>query len=155
MNKTNKKLQSYINFSVLFLLIILGNILSSLYYKRIDLTKEKRYTLSETSKSLAKIVKDKIYFKLYLDGDMSAKFKQLKLEIRDIAYEFREISGKKIEIEIVDPFKGVKKEELDALLDDFVQKGIEPVRDMDSENPDETKMKYLLPGAELISLIMM
>jgi ABC-2 type transport system permease protein len=147
MNKTNKKLQSYINFSVLFLLIILGNILSSLYYKRIDLTKEKRYTLSETSKSLAKIVKDKIYFKLYLDGDMSAKFKQLKLEIRDIAYEFREISGKKIEIEIVDPFKGVKKEELDGLLDDFVQKGIEPVRDMDSENPDETKMKYLLPGA--------
>ena len=144
MNKTNKKLQSYINFSVLFLLIVLGNILSSLYYKRIDLTLEKRYTLSETSKTLAKTVKDKVYFKLYLDGDMSAKFKQLKLEIRDIAYEFREISGKKIEIEIVDPFKGVKKEELDALLDDFVQKGIEPVRDMDSENHDETKMKYLL-----------
>jgi ABC-2 type transport system permease protein len=149
--RTNKKLQSYINFSVLFLLIVLGNILSSLYYKRIDLTLEKRYTLSETSKSLAKNIKDKVYFKLYLDGAMSAKFKQLKLEIRDIAYEFREISGKKIEIEIVDPFKGVKKEELDALLDDFVQKGIEPVRDMDSENPDETKMKYLLPGAELMS----
>jgi ABC-type uncharacterized transport system involved in gliding motility auxiliary subunit len=68
MNRTNKKLQSYINFSVLFLLIVLGNILSSLYYKRIDLTLEKRYTLSETSKTLAKTVKDKVYFKLYLDG---------------------------------------------------------------------------------------
>lgn len=151
MKRTNKKLQSYINFLVLFLIIILGNILSSLYYKRIDLTQEKRYTLSETSKKLAQSVKDKVYFKLYLDGDMSAKFKQLRLEIRDIAYEFREISGKKIEIEVIDPFKGVKKEEMDALLNDFVQKGIEPVRDMDSENPDETKMKYLLPGAELMN----
>jgi gliding-associated putative ABC transporter substrate-binding component GldG len=150
MKKTNKKLQSYINFGVLLLIIIIGNTLSSVYYKRFDLTNEKRYTLSETSIKLAKSLKEKYYFKLYLDGDMSAKFKQLKLEIRDIAYEFREISGKNLEIEIIDPFKEVKGKEMNEILDVFAQKGIEPVRDMESENPDETKIKYLLPGAELM-----
>jgi len=150
MKKTNKKIQSYINFGVLLLIIIIGNTLSSVYYKRFDLTNEKRYTLSETSIKLAKSLKEKYYFKLYLDGDMSAKFKQLKLEIRDIAYEFREISGKNLEIEIIDPFKEVKGKEMNEILDVFAQKGIEPVRDMESENPDETKIKYLLPGAELM-----
>ncbi len=150
MKKTNKKIQSYINFGVLLLIIVLGNTLSSVYYKRFDLTNEKRYTLSQTSINLAKSLKEKYYFKLYLDGDMSAKFKQLKLEIRDIAYEFREISGKKLEIEIIDPFKEVKEKEMNEILDIFAQKGIEPVRDMESENPDETKIKYLLPGAELM-----
>ena len=150
MKKTNKKIQSYINFGVLLLIIIIVNTLSSVYYKRFDLTNEKRYTLSETSIKLAKSLKEKYYFKLYLDGDMSAKFKQLKLEIRDIAYEFREISGKNLEIEIIDPFKEVKGKEMNEILDVFAQKGIEPVRDMESENPDETKIKYLLPGAELM-----
>ena len=150
MKKTNKKIQSYINFGVLLLIIIIGNTLSSVYYKRFDLTNEKRYTLSETSIKIAKSLKEKYYFKLYLDGDMSAKFKQLKLEIRDIAYEFREISGKNLEIEIIDPFKEVKGKEMNEILDVFAQKGIEPVRDMESENPDETKIKYLLPGAELM-----
>ena len=105
MKKTNKKIQSYINFGVLLLIIIIVNTLSSVYYKRFDLTNEKRYTLSETSIKLAKSLKEKYYFKLYLDGDMSAKFRHPTRYIKDIAYEFREISGKNLEIEIINPFK--------------------------------------------------
>lgn len=151
MKQTNKKIQSYLNFGVLLLIVIVVNVLGSLYYARIDLTKEKRYTLSATSKTLAKSLKDKIYFKLYLDGEMSARFKRLKLEIRDLAFEFREASGKKIEIQIIDVLKDLKGEqEVNEMLEQFAVKGIEPVRDIDNENPDETHIKYLLPGAELL-----
>ena len=42
-----------------------------------DLTKEKRYTLSNTSIQLAKKVNDRLFFKVYLEGDnLSSKFKR-------------------------------------------------------------------------------
>jgi len=149
-NRSNKKTQSFLNLGALLLVVLIANLLGNIYYQRFDLTEEKRYTLSNTSKNLAKGLKDKLYFKLYLDGEMSARFKRLKLEIRDLAYEFREASGNKIEIEIVDPFKGASEKDLNEILQSYADKGIEPVRDIDRENMDETRIKYLLPGAELL-----
>lgn len=149
-NRTNKKVQSWLNFGALLLVVLIANLLGNVYYQRFDLTEEKRYTLSNTSIKLAKSLKDKLYFKLYLDGEMSARFKRLKLEIRDLAYEFREASGNKIEIEIVDPFKGASENDLNEILQSYADKGIEPVRDVDRENMDETRIKYLLPGAEML-----
>ena len=148
-NKRNQRSQSLINLLVTLLVIAIVNTLGSLYYHRFDLTSEKRYTLSETSLKLAQSLEETLYFRLYLEGDMSAKFKQLKSELRDMAYEFREASGRKIEIEVVDPFEGQELKDITGILEDFAGRGIEPVRDIDSENPDETRIKYLLPGAEM------
>lgn len=144
------KTQSWLEMLMLLVGIVVVNALSSLYYKRIDLTQEKRYTLSETSRNLAFKIEEKLYFKLYLDGEMSAKFKQLRNEIRDMAYEFREASGGKMEIEIADPLKDKEKKEVAGILESFAERGIEPVRDVDMEDGDETRIKYLVPGAECI-----
>ena len=65
---TNRRLQSYLNFGVQLLVVVIVNVLGNLYYQRIDLTEERRYTLSETSKNLAKGLKEPIFVKLYLDG---------------------------------------------------------------------------------------
>lgn len=146
----NNKKQSFLQFASLILVVLVANVLGNMYYQRFDLTAEKRYTLSETSKKLASKLDESLYFRLFLDGEMSAKFKRLKLEIRDLAYEFREASNQKIEIEIVDPFAGAKESEMSELLQSFADKGIEPVRDIDRENADETRIKYLLPGAEVL-----
>jgi gliding-associated putative ABC transporter substrate-binding component GldG len=146
----NSKKHSFTQFTALFLVVLVANILGNMYYQRFDLTAEKRYTLSETSKKLASKLDESLYFRLFLDGEMSAKFKRLKLEIRDLAYEFREASNQKIEIEIVDPFADAKESEMSDLLQSFADKGIEPVRDVDRENADETRIKYLLPGAEVL-----
>lgn len=144
------KTQSWLELLMLLVGIVVINALSSLYYKRFDLTQEKRYTLSETSKNLASQIEEKLYFKLYLDGEMSAKFKQLRNEIRDMAYEFREASRGKIEIEVSDPLKDKDKKEVAGILESFAERGMEPVRDVDSEDGDETRIKYLVPGAECI-----
>lgn len=142
--------QSLIELAAALAVVIVVNALASFYYMRFDLTSEKRYTLSETSKKLAGRVKEKLYFKLYLDGEMSSKFKQLRNEIRDIAYEFREASGNKIEIEVVDPLAGKAKSEVAKILESFAERGLEPKRDMDTEEGDQTRIKYLIPGADFI-----
>ncbi|MCH1544464.1 MAG: gliding motility-associated ABC transporter substrate-binding protein GldG [Bacteroidia bacterium] len=149
MKKTNKRLQSYLNLLTVLIMLIIANTLGNIYYQRLDLTEEKRFTLSETSKRLCGKLDEKLYIKLFLDGEMSAKFKRLKLEIRDLTLEFREASGQQIELEIINPFDDVKEGEMEKMLQGYVEKGINPVRDIDRENADETRIKYLLPGAEI------
>ena len=150
MKKHGARIQSILEFTTLLVIIIVTNILGNFYYLRIDLTEEKRYTLSETSKKLSKELKEKCYFRLYLDGDMSARFKNLRNEIRDVAYEFRELSGGKIEIEVIDPFEGKQLSEVSGILDDFNQRGVIHQRDIDGEGGNSTTIKNIIPGAEMM-----
>lgn len=120
------KTQSWLELLVVLVVIAIANALAGYYYKRFDLTKEKRYTLSETSKKLCSQLTEKMYCKFYLEGEMSRHFKQLRNEVRDMAYEFREASGRKIEIEIVDPLAGKENTERAKVLEGFAQKGINP-----------------------------
>ena len=150
MKKYGARIQSILEFTTLLVIIIVVNILGNFYYLRIDLTEEKRYTLSETSKKLSKELKEKCYFRLYLDGDMSARFKNLRNEIRDVAYEFRELSGRKIEIEIIDPFEGKQLSEVSGILDDFNQRGVIHQRDIEGEGGNSTTIKNIIPGAEMM-----
>ena len=150
MKKYGARIQSILEFTTLLVIIIVVNILGNFYYLRIDLTEEKRYTLSETSKKLSKELKEKCYFRLYLDGDMSARFKNLRNEIRDVAYEFRELSGRKIEIEVIDPFEGKQLSEVSGILDDFNQRGVIHQRDIEGEGGNSTTIKNIIPGAEMM-----
>ena len=150
MKKYGARIQSILEFTTLLVIIIVTNILGNFYYLRIDLTEEKRYTLSETSKKLSKELKEKCYFRLYLDGDMSARFKNLRNEIRDVAYEFRELSGRKIEIEVIDPFEGKQLSEVSGILDDFNQRGVIHQRDIEGEGGNSTTIKNIIPGAEMM-----
>lgn len=149
MKKHSNRLQSMLEFITLLVVVVVINILGSFYYKRIDLTSENRYTLSETSKKLAIGLKEKLYFRLYLDGEMSARFKNLRNEIRDMAYEFRELSGRKIEIEIIDPFGGKLTSEVSGILEDFQGRGVLHQRDIDDEGSNSTVIKNIIPGAEM------
>lgn len=149
MKKYSQRIQSLLEFATLLVVVIAMNVLGNFYYKRIDLTKESRYTLSETSKKLSADLKEKLYFRLYLEGEMSARFKNLKNEIRDMAYEFREMSGQKIEIELIDPFNGKQTSEISGILDDFMQRGINHQRDIDAEGGNSTVIKNIIPAAEL------
>lgn len=150
MKKYGARIQSILEFTTLLVIIIVTNILGNFYYLRVDLTEEKRYTLSETSKKLSKELKEKCYFRLYLDGDMSARFKNLRNEIRDVAYEFRELSGRKIEIEVIDPFEGKQLSEVSGILDDFNQRGVIHQRDIEGEGGNSTTIKNIIPGAEMM-----
>ena len=149
MKKYSTRIQSLLEFVTLLVVVIVANILANVYYQRVDLTSEQRYTLSETSKKLAKGLKEKLYFRLYLDGEMSARFKNLRNEVRDMAYEFREISGRKIEIELVDPFEGKLTSEITGILEDFQSRGVMHQRDIDDEGSNSTVIKNIIPGAEM------
>lgn len=71
---------------------------------RLDLTKEKRYTLSESTIKVLKSVKQPVMVDVYLEGDFPASFKQLQNETKFMLEEFRKINPK-VDFKFIDPIK--------------------------------------------------
>ena len=71
----NKNKILYITAVALLLGLIFGVV-----SKRLDLTQEKRYTLTEATIKTLKSVKKPMMIEVYLDGDFPASFKQLQNE---------------------------------------------------------------------------
>lgn len=148
-SKQHTKIKALLDLSLILVVVVIANLLSNQYYLKLDLTKEKRYTLSETSKKLASEVDDYIYIKVYLHGELSSKFKQLKNATFDMLENFREFSGKKIEYEFVDPFAGKENNEKYQLLQEFEQKGLRPYDDVDDSELESQSRNLIIPGAEV------
>jgi ABC-2 type transport system permease protein len=55
-------------FAIGMAIIVLLNIGSNYLFTRIDLTSDKRFTLSEHTKTMLNEIDDVVYFKIYLDG---------------------------------------------------------------------------------------
>lgn len=148
-NKRSVKQQSFIELALLLVVIVVVNVLASQYYKKFDLTKEKRYTLSNTSIQLAKKVNDRLFFKVYLEGDnLSSKFKRLRTATLDMLTEFRDISGNKIDFEFVNVFKDKDDKEKAEIIKQLNNKGIQYYNDIEM-GADQQKRNLILPAAEV------
>jgi len=107
----------------IFVLVVL-NVLGSLFFYRFDLTKDKRYTLSETSLQIIKQVKNPLSVKIYMEGDLPADFRRLQQETRQLLEEFQAYNSN-IVFEFVNPLEN--KDESEALTKSLFQKGLIPV----------------------------
>lgn len=98
--------------AILFLINTIGN--SS--YKRFDLTEDQRYTLSETTKNIAKNVNDVVLIKVYLQGNFPAEFKRLQTETKLHLEELKTVNNK-IQFRFINPTE---------ISDELINSGLEP-----------------------------
>lgn len=75
-----------------------------LFKFRLDLTSEKRYTLSSSTVKVLESVNKPMDIDVYLEGDFPASFRQLQNETRFMLEEFRRINPK-INFKFIDPIK--------------------------------------------------
>jgi gliding-associated putative ABC transporter substrate-binding component GldG len=87
MNDQTKK--NILQFFLLFGVIILLNIVGKFYFKRFDLTQDKRYTLSESTIKLIKNIKEPVFIDVFLEGNLPPEFKRLQSETKQMLEEFR------------------------------------------------------------------
>ena len=84
-------------------LLVLVNWLASIYHTRIDLTNEKRFTLSSPTKNILKKLDDVVEIKIFLKGDFPSGFKKLANSTDEILQEFKEAAGNKLKYSFVSP----------------------------------------------------
>lgn len=100
--RKNIKRNEITSLVITLIIIVLTNIIGAFVYTRFDLTSEKRYTISDTSKDILKNLDDYVYFRVYLEGEFPAGFKKLRKETKEMLDEFRAYS-KFIDYEFINP----------------------------------------------------
>lgn len=108
--------------TIALLLVING--IGNYFFHRFDLTKDKRYTLSTTSLNIIEQVKEPLYIKIYLQGDLPAEFKRLQQETQQLLEEFQAYN-KNIVFEFINPL-----ENEDSSMDnikELYRKGLTPI----------------------------
>ncbi len=107
----------------IFILVVL-NVLGTIFFHRFDLTKDKRYTLSPTSLGILKQVENPLSIKIYMEGDLPADFRRLQQETKQLLEEFQAYN-KNIVFEFVDPL--ANEDESDELTKSLFKKGLTPI----------------------------
>lgn len=143
--KSLKKRQIFA-FIILVAVVAVINVAGSFLFTRFDLTSEKRYTLSSTTKEILNDLDDYVYFKVYLDGDFPAGFKKLRRETKEMLDEFRAYS-KYIDYEFINPAESGEEAEIMETYKQLYQAGLKPT-DLNVQNSDgSSKQMVIWPGA--------
>ena len=143
--KSLKKNQ-IVAFLVTVVIVVLVNVIGSYVFTRFDLTSEKRYTLSPTTKEILNDLNDYVYFKVYLEGDFPAGFKKLRREAKEMLDEFRAYS-KFIDYEFINPSESADAAERNETYKQLYQAGLNPTDVVVKNRDGSSKQMVIWPGA--------
>ncbi|MDD3630785.1 MAG: gliding motility-associated ABC transporter substrate-binding protein GldG [Bacteroidales bacterium] len=125
-NKKNIFKNNKWNLVIVILGLIAINIIASFLYFRIDLTSEKRYSLSTATKNILKNLDDYVYFQVFLDGKLSPSYKRLQKTIIETLDEFKAYNKRLIKYDLIDPAKGKDEATLRDYLKELEYRGLVP-----------------------------
>ncbi|MCS6819373.1 MAG: gliding motility-associated ABC transporter substrate-binding protein GldG [Chitinophagales bacterium] len=134
------------NLALWITLLLLANILASYFYFRLDLTAEKRYSLSSSTKALLKGLEDEVVIKVYLDGKLPSGFVRLKESTRDILNEMRAVNRASLQFEFRDPLEGKTEREKKDILDEMRKQGL-TATNLLTKGKDASTQRIIIPGA--------
>ncbi len=123
---------------IVLVALILVNLLASKFFTRIDLTQDKRYTLTEVSQKVVSEIKNPLSVTVYLGGELPLEYTHLKRETKQFLEELHAVNSK-IRFEFINPDD--KKEQL-------IKSGLAPVTVIEEDNTKFTEI-FVFPWAEI------
>jgi ABC-2 type transport system permease protein len=127
------------------ILLVCAYILSVVFFK-LDLTEEKRHSLTPATKEMLDKIEDKIFIRCYLTGEFPASFKRLEQSIKERLDEFRDYSNDRIEYEFIDPYASGNKKTITETEEALFEKGLRFTRLAYQENGAQ-QFKLIWPAA--------
>jgi ABC-2 type transport system permease protein len=119
---------------------------SGQWFFRIDLTAEKRYSITEVSKNVVERLENPVNITLYLDGELPAGFRKLKKSIEEKIADYNAFSSEPIHLMVFDPYRITDKKSQQKFFQELVALGIQPTNSL--QNTDRgTVTRMIFPGA--------
>ena len=133
------------------LIVVVVNILSVFWYHHFDLTEEKRYTLTTSTKKLLNSLDDKVDVEIYLTGkDLPAGIKILQNETRELLQEFRNNSKGLVTFHFFDYNSIKNQKQREEFQMNLVKKGLRPTN-LEVKSNSGYSEKLVFPGAVIKS----
>lgn len=140
------RLKSWIQFVSAVIIIILAAVAGSFLRIRIDLTEDKRYTLSKPAREVLSGLGNDIFIQVYLDGEMPIAFKRLKRSVAELLDEFSIASARKVDYSFINPSESENRQQREALYQSLIAKGLNPVNIQDNDAEGGSSQKIIFPG---------
>lgn len=123
--------------------LIVLNVFTQGIYKRFDLTKDKRYTLSQATLDIVNSADEPIFIDVFLEGDFPSEFRRLQEETRQLLEEFSD-ENRNIRFGFMNPIEdeSVRDQNLQLL----VERGLTPMRLSVQENGKSSE-EIIIPWA--------
>ncbi len=128
------------------LLVIIVNILLSWVDFRIDLTEDKKHSISKETKQILTDLEDVVFIKIYLAGDFPTEFKHLQSELLNLLTSFKSIAGDNFDYEVIDPNNTNNETEKIDLFKQLVKDGLTPT-DIEIRSTSSKSSQIIFPGA--------
>lgn len=143
--KINQKRSSWIRLALGVVIIVFVNVIGAQLFTRIDLTAEKRYTVSPETREMLRDLDDIVYFKVYLEGKLTPRYKRLQKATREMLDEFR-IYTDKVQYDHINPSASEDPKERFNTHENLKDRGLiaAEVREDDAEG---VKFQIIFPGA--------
>ncbi|HEY6900245.1 MAG TPA: gliding motility-associated ABC transporter substrate-binding protein GldG, partial [Puia sp.] len=143
-----KSTKPWVRWPVIPIIVLAAvNLLMASFHSRLDLTHEKRYTLSTPTKDLLRKVDDDILVDVYLAGSLKPGIRRLANSTEEMLQQFNDVSGGKIRVHTFDPISDLDDSSKRTFLDSLRQMGIEPMTQNAQIKKGEESQRIIIPAA--------
>ena len=116
--------------------LVVVNVVGQYIYKRFDLTQDKRYTLTESTKQLVSNLDSPIIIDVFLEGNLSSDFRRLRSETRQLLEEFIQ-ANKLIKVNYIDPL--ADEDNKSRNIEELTKSGLTPYISSETTNSSVSK----------------
>ncbi|MDR3326850.1 MAG: gliding motility-associated ABC transporter substrate-binding protein GldG [Prevotellaceae bacterium] len=143
-------MKKYIPYIVLLVCLIFVILLATkILFFRIDLTQEKRFTISKNSKELLQSLSEPASINIYL-GEADANIAKLKSAVNDMLDEFSVYSSKPLTYKYINPSKAENDAERNKNYDKLEDKGMSPITISLRDAQGKISQQIIFPWAEVM-----
>jgi ABC-2 type transport system permease protein len=130
---------------VTFLLLIVFMVSGNFLY-RLDLTADKRYSLSSVSANLATTLEHPVEIEFYLAGQLEPGLRKLQQEVLEKIAVLNVYSPGNIRVRLNDPYALANSEKREKFIENLINKGIQPTSFRQQTNQG-VSTRLIFPGA--------
>jgi len=141
-----RKNKVYLSLFYSIIFIVLLNAIGGFLHFRMDLTSEKKHTLSEETIEVLSNLEDLIYIKVFLKGEFPSGFKRLQKQSRETLENFKNIAGKRFGFEFINPSESSSEKEREKVYKQLVKQGLQPT-DLQVKQNAGMSSSIIFPGA--------
>lgn len=145
----SKRSRDLTRFLIALAAILLLNILAANFFFRLDLTEDKRYTISPVTKQMLSELPEPVFVEVYLEGEFPAGFKRLQQSVRETLDEFRIYAGGNVRYEFIDPNEISDEKQRVEFFQKLAQAGIQPTNLRANEGGKQVE-RLVFPGARVM-----
>ena len=139
--------QATVQLAILAAILICINVLAVRFHSGLDLTREKRFTLSPATKNMLRSMNDVAVVDIYLTGKFPAGFQRMAEAARERLQSFKDYGGNHIVFRFINPVEGKTGKEKQETYSKLAEKGIFPVNLQVRGGDEGYSEKEILPYA--------